>query len=85
MAGGGYDGVEKKLPSLEPPPLPPSVDAGHHGGSSGRLMHEFIMAILEDRKPMVDVTTALNMVVCGIIAHQSALKGGELMKIPQFA
>jgi hypothetical protein len=85
MAGGGYDGMEKNLPDLACPPLPPTVGAGGHGGSHGRLMHEFITAILEDRKPMVDITPALRMTVCGIVAHQSALKGGELMKIPQFA
>ena len=35
--------------------------------------------------PSQAIRLALNMTVCGIIAHQSALKGGELMKIPQFA
>ena len=85
MAGHGYDGLEKKLPNLERPPLPANVDPGHHGGSSGHLMHEFVKTILEDRKPMVDIRLALNMTVCGIIAHQSALKDGRRMKIPQFA
>jgi hypothetical protein len=42
------------------------------------------MAILQDRKPLVDITTALNLTVAGIVAHQSALKGGETMKVPQF-
>jgi hypothetical protein len=27
---------------------------------------------------------ALNMSVSGIVAHQSALKDGELLKIPQY-
>ena len=47
-------------------------------------MNEFVTAILEDRKPMVDIVLALNMTVSGIVAHQSALKDGELMKMPQF-
>jgi hypothetical protein len=47
-------------------------------------MNEFVTAILEDRKPLVDVAQALNMTVAGIVAHQSALKGGQLMKIPQY-
>jgi hypothetical protein len=34
--------------------------------------------------PLVDVAMALNMTVPGIVAHQSALKDGELMKIPQY-
>jgi len=32
----------------------------------------------------VDVALALNMTVAGIVAHQSALKNGEMMKIPQY-
>jgi hypothetical protein len=28
---------------------------------------------------------SLNLTVSGIVAHQSALKDGELMKIPQYA
>jgi predicted dehydrogenase len=66
------------------PPLPPGVDAGGHGGSHGYLMSEFVDAILRDRRPLVDVAKALNMTVAGIVAHQSALKDGELLKIPQF-
>jgi predicted dehydrogenase len=81
---GSYHGVEKNLPPLERPPLPPTVATGHHGGSSGYLMNDFVMAILEDRKPLVDIIAALNMSVAGIVAHQSALKDGELLKIPQY-
>ena len=85
MTGMQYVGQMKKLPDLEPPALPPSVDPGGHGGSHGQLTNEFITAILEDRKPLVGIVPALNMTVAGIVAHQSALKNGELMKIPQFA
>jgi predicted dehydrogenase len=84
MTGMTYSGEETKLPDLECPPLPPSVAPGGHGGSHGHLMNEFVMAILQDRKPLVDITTALNLTVAGIVAHQSALKGGETMKVPQF-
>ncbi len=84
MWGGGYQGEEKKLPNVQRPPLPPSVATGHHGGSSGYLMNEFVTSILEDRKPMVDIAMALNLTVPGVVAHQSALKGGELLKVPQF-
>jgi predicted dehydrogenase len=79
-----YEGLEKDLPDLSRPPLPPGVSPGGHGGSHGRLMDEFVTAILQDRKPLVDIATALNMTVGGIVAHQSALKGEEWMKIPQY-
>ncbi|MEI6393791.1 MAG: Gfo/Idh/MocA family oxidoreductase [Verrucomicrobiota bacterium] len=79
-----YEGLEKELPDLQRPPLPPGVAAGGHGGSHGYLMDEFVTAILQDRKPLVDVAQALNMTVGGIVAHKSAMKNGELTKIPQF-
>ena len=81
---GHFEGLEKNLPDTKRPPLPPRVAAGGHGGSHGYLMNEFVAAILQDRKPLVDIAIALNMTVVGIVAHQSALKDGEWMKIPQF-
>ena len=81
---GKYDGLEKNLPPIKRPPLPPTVDPGGHGGSHGYLTNEFVSAILEDRKPLVDIAMALNLTAAGIVAHQSALKDGELMKIPQY-
>ncbi|MBN1908305.1 MAG: hypothetical protein JW818_01075, partial [Pirellulales bacterium] len=84
MLGMKYDGQEKKLPNLKKPPLPPGVKAGYHGGSHGYLGNEFVISILENRKPEVDIAKSLNMTVSGIVAHQSALKDGELLKVPQF-
>jgi predicted dehydrogenase len=81
---GKYEGLDEKLPETRRPPLPPRVEGGGHGGSHGYLMNEFVTAILQDRKPLVDINLALNMTVAGIVAHESALKGGELLKIPQF-
>jgi predicted dehydrogenase len=77
--------ADVKLPNLNRPPLPPTVQPGGHGGSHGYLMDEFVTAILQDRKPLVDIVHALNMTVGGIVAHQSALKDGELIKIPQYS
>ncbi|HAM11303.1 MAG: oxidoreductase [Bacteroidetes bacterium GWE2_41_25] len=81
---GKYQGLEKNLPDLVRPSLPPGVESGGHGGSHGRLMDEFVSSILQDRKPLIDIAVALNMTVSGIVAHQSALRGGEWMKIPQY-
>jgi predicted dehydrogenase len=84
MEGIHYHGQLKPLPDISRPALPPGVPAGGHGGSHGQLSHEFVSAILEDREPMVNVDEALAMTVPGIVAHQSALKDGETLKIPQF-
>ncbi|MBN2296386.1 MAG: Gfo/Idh/MocA family oxidoreductase [Pirellulales bacterium] len=85
---GSYYGqpqaLDTKGVNVNKPPLPPGMAAGHHGGSSGYLTNEFITSILEDRKPLVDIAMALNMTVSGIVAHQSAMKDGELLKIPQY-
>ncbi|MCY3020327.1 MAG: Gfo/Idh/MocA family oxidoreductase [Planctomycetota bacterium] len=79
-----YHGLVKGLPDVARPPLPPGVAAGGHGGSHGYLSSEFVAAILEKRDPLIDVYEALAITVPGIIAHQSALKDGETMKLPQF-
>jgi len=66
------------------PPMPYGVEGGGHGGSHGHLTTDFIESILLDRKPIVDISQALNLTLPGVIAHKSALKGGEWIKIPQF-
>jgi hypothetical protein len=83
MDGTSYHGRVKDLPDIARPPLPPGVAPGGHGGSHGHLAHEFVSAILEDRRPLVDIYEALAMTVPGIVAHQSALKDGETLKVPQ--
>jgi len=86
MAGMQYWGkIEESLPDISRPALPPGVPAGGHGGSHGYLGDDFITAVLLKRQPRVNVATALNTTVAGIYAHLSAMKGGETLKIPQFA
>jgi predicted dehydrogenase len=85
MEGLQYHGTMDDLPDISRPPLPPGVQAGGHGGSHGQLMNEFVLSILEDRKPLVDVVQALNMTVCGVVANESALKDGERLKVPQYS
>ena len=66
------------------PPLPPGMEKGGHGGSHGYLTNEFIMALVENREPIVDVYEAAALTAPGIVAHHSALKNGERVKIPGF-
>lgn len=65
--------------------LPESMrhDSGH-GGSHTFIAHEFIDSLLRGRRPLVDIAAALNFTAPGIVAHQSALKGGASLRIPQF-
>ncbi|MEZ5396038.1 MAG: hypothetical protein R2724_24945 [Bryobacterales bacterium] len=55
-----------------------------HGGSHTFLTNEFIQAIVEDRHPTVNVWEAIAYTAPGLVAHESALKGGERLKIPDF-
>ena len=73
-----------KLPNIAKPQLPAGMNAGGHGGSHGYLTDEFITALLENRPPLINIAWSLNMTVPGIIAHQSALRDGELLKVPQY-
>jgi len=55
-----------------------------HGGSHPHLVHEFISALVEGRRPFPDVRQSANITCVGILAHESALKGGELVRLPEF-
>jgi len=55
-----------------------------HGGSAVFISAEFINALIEDREPEIDLYESLAMTVPGIVAHQSALKDGEQLNVPQF-
>ena len=58
-------------------------DSGH-GGSSSFLSAEFVDALVEEREPTVDVYESIAMTAPGIVAHQSALRGGESLEVPSF-
>jgi predicted dehydrogenase len=58
--------------------------ASGHDGSHTFLTHEFVSALVQNRRPAVDIYAALAMTVPGIVGHQSARKGGEQLKVPQF-
>jgi hypothetical protein len=64
-------------------PRPLRHESGHDG-SHTFLTHEFIDSLINNRKPLVDIYEALAYTAPGIVAHQSAMKGGEYLKIPGF-
>jgi predicted dehydrogenase len=68
---------------LERLPEPMRVKSGH-GGSHTFLTHEFISAIQEDRHPTVNIWEAIAYTLPGIVAHKSALRGGEVLKIKDY-
>jgi predicted dehydrogenase len=64
-------------------PEPLRHDSGHEG-SHTFLTHEFIDAIVNERRAAIDVYEALAYTAPGIVAHESALKDGERLPIPQY-
>lgn len=60
------------------------IQGGGHGGSHPHLVHEFLSALLEDRDPWPNAVQSANWTCVGICAHESALKGGKIVKLPAF-
>lgn len=60
------------------------VQGSGHGGSHPHLAHEFISALVEGREPYPSARISANITCVGICAHQSAMKGGEIVKLPAF-
>ena len=61
------------------------LQGGGHGGSHPHLAHEFITALVEDRDPFPNAKQSANWTCVGLCAHQSALKGGAIVKLPDFS
>lgn len=55
-----------------------------HGGSHPHMAHEFVSALLEDRDPFPNARQSANWTCVGLCAHDSALKGGKLVRLPSF-
>jgi predicted dehydrogenase len=60
------------------------IQGGGHGGSHPHLAHNWLAAIRGEKSAFPDAPTSVNWTMVGICAHQSALKGGEPITIPQF-
>lgn len=56
-----------------------------HGGSHPHLAHEFITSIWEERDPFPNAEQSANYTATGICAHESALRGGERVFVPDFS
>jgi predicted dehydrogenase len=58
------------------------TQGGGHGGSHPHLAHEMLSALTTGRDPYPNAAQSANITGVGILAHESALKGGKLMKLP---
>jgi predicted dehydrogenase len=80
--------VERPEIPYRPDRVPPALAEfaqGGHGGSHPHLVHEFVRSIVEGRPPAVDAARAANWTAAGLCAHESAMRQGEGVPIPDFA
>lgn len=88
-------GFERALPGFENYAIPdwwatdllpaPLRHRSGHEGSHTFITHEFVDALVRRRRPAVDLAAALACTVPGIVAHESALRDGERLAIPDLA
>jgi predicted dehydrogenase len=74
--GGVYDADDEQHLSF--------TQGAGHGGSHPHLAHEFVSAVIEGRDPYPNAIESANWTCVGICAHESALKGGEIVRLPEF-
>ena len=60
------------------------MQGGGHGGSHPHLVNEFVSALVDDRDPWPNAPTSANWTCVGILAHESAVAGGEIRQLPEF-
>jgi len=73
---GVYDSNEKQHLSF--------IQGAGHGGSHPHLANEFLKALAEARDPFPNAVQSANWTCVGILAHESALKEGEVIEMPAF-
>jgi len=61
------------------------VQGSGHGGSHPHLVHEILTALVEDRDPFPNAKQSANWTAVGLCAHESALKGGKIVKLPAWS
>ncbi len=74
--GGVYDSDDNQHLSF--------TQGAGHGGSHPHLVHEFVDSLRNNHQPYPNAIQSANITCVGILAHESALKGGEIIKLPAF-
>ena len=74
--GGVYDADDNQHLSF--------TQGGGHGGSHPHLVHEFVSALVEGREPYPNARQSANWTCTGLLAHESAMRGGTIMKLPEW-
>lgn len=69
----------------QPPGDRPAIEThAWHGGSHPHLVHELVDAVVSGRESAIGPTVAATITAPGIVAHASALRGGERLEVPAY-
>ncbi len=60
------------------------IQGAGHGGSHPHMAHEFVNALSEGRDPWPNAVVSANWTCVGLCAHQSAVQGGQIVRLPEF-
>lgn len=60
------------------------IQGAGHGGSHPHLVHAFAQSILRGEAAYPNAVQSANITCVGILAHESAMNGGEIEKLPAF-
>jgi len=61
------------------------IQGSGHGGSHPHLVHEFVKRLRGEGEGYPGPVTAANMTLTGILSHESAKRGGELIRLPEWS
>ena len=79
-----HEGGEPFPCPIVDPNAPEEAKRGGHGTSEYYMIRDFLDALEEGVRPPIDVIRAMDFTVPGILAHESAMKGGQWMDVPLF-
>jgi len=60
------------------------IQGAGHGGSHPHLAHAFVNSLLTGKTAYPNAKQSANITCVGILAHDSAMNGGEIIKLPEF-
>ena len=60
------------------------IQGSGHGGSHPQMAHHFVRAVIDRTQPYPNAKQSANITCVGILAHESAMKGGAILRLPDF-
>ena len=76
-------GEEFPCPVVDPN-APEEAKKGGHGTSEYYMIRDFLDSVEKAERPPIDIIRSIDFTIPGIVAHESAIKGGKWMDVPLF-